>query len=101
MGVILNITKSYKIKDNIIDNDIEIATFNAMLVKGSNISVYMNINYPKLYETYKDNILVAYREFNADVTALACTMGLANSEGLATISTLNDLEPMREEMKTI
>lgn len=93
----LNIIKAYKLTDNITGQDVEIATFNANLVKNSNINVYMNINYPKLYETHKDDILIAYREFNADVTSLACTMGLA--EANLGISTLSNLEPVSDEFK--
>ena len=63
----LNITKGYKLQDNITGNEVEIATFNAVLTKGSNINVFMNINYPNLYEVHKNNILIAYREFNAEV----------------------------------
>lgn len=93
----LNIVKSYKLTDNITGQDVEIATFNANLVKNSNINVYMNINYPKLYETHKDDILIAYREFNAEVTSLACTMGLADAND--GVSTLSDLEPISTEFK--
>ena len=95
----LNIVKAYKITDNITGNDVEIATFNAVLIKDSNINVYMNINYPKLYNVHKDDILIAYREFNADVSALACTMGLANSDAVVTSSELKSLEPLKEELK--
>lgn len=95
----LNITKAFKLTDNITGNEIEIATFNAVLTKGSNINVFMNINYPRLYETNKDNILIAYREFNAEVSALACTMGLAESNALERTSTLQELEPLKEEFK--
>ena len=92
----LNIIKAYKLKDNITGNDIEIATFNAVLVKGSNINIYMNINYPNLYNTHREDILKAYRGFNAEVTALACTMGLAEAnEG----SVLYELEPLRVDFK--
>ena len=49
----LNITKGYKLQDNITGNEVEIATFNAVLTKGSNINVFMNINYPNLYEVHK------------------------------------------------
>lgn len=95
----LNITKAYKLKDNITGNEVEIATFNAILTKGSNINIFMNINYPNLYEVHKNNILVAYREFNAEVSALACTMGLAEEAHPA--SALMELEPLREEFKDI
>lgn len=92
----LNITKAFKLTDNITGNEIEIATFNAVLAKDSNINVFMNINYPRLYEINKDNILIAYRDFNAEVSALACTMGLAANH---TASTLEELEPLRQEFK--
>lgn len=93
----LNITKGYKLQDNITGNEVEIATFNAVLTKGSNINVFMNINYPNLYEVHKNNILIAYREFNAEVSALACTMGLAEEAHQA--SAIRELEPLREEFK--
>lgn len=92
----LNITKSYKITDNITGCDVEVATFNAILNKNSNISVFMNINYPNLYGTHKNDILTAYREFNAEVASLACTMELSlNTEA----SVLKDLEPIQNEFK--
>ena len=97
----LNIVKGYKLQDNITGNDVEIATFNAILIKGSNINIFMNINYPNLYEVHKGNILVAYREFNAEVSALACTMGLASSDTLVETSKLKTFEPLKEEIKEI
>ena len=93
----LNIVKAYKITDNVTGNDVEIATFNAVLIKDSNINVYMNINYPKLYSVHKDDILIAYREFNADVSALACTMELANKTNSP--STLELFDDVREDFK--
>lgn len=95
----LNITKAYKITDNITGNDVEIATFNAILTKGSNINVFMNINYPNLYSVHKDNILTEYREFNTEVSALACTMGLASMSNDEKASVINELEPLRNEFK--
>ena len=97
----LNITKAYKLTDNITGNEVEIATFNAILIKGSNINIFMNINYPNLYEVHKNNILVAYREFNAEVSPLACTMGLASSDTLVEATKLKTLEPLKEEVKEI
>lgn len=97
----LNVTKAYKLQDTITGNDIEVATFNAHMTKGSNINVFMNINYPRLYETNKDEILEAYRDFNAEISSLAYTMELASSEAIATYSKLKSLEPLREELKTI
>ena len=88
----MNIIKAYKITDNITGGDVEVATFNAVLNKNSNINVYMNINYPNLYVKYKEEILDAYREFNAEVTTLAISMGLANTTNeVSTLSTLSDL----------
>lgn len=92
----LTITKAYKLTDNITGNEVEIATFNAMLNKGSNINVFMNINYPNLYAQHKDAILVAYKEFNAEVASLACTMELSLGDG---VSMLSELAPVQEEFK--
>lgn len=97
----LNIVKGYKLTDNITGNEVEIATFNAVMIKGSNLNIYMNINYPKLYEVHKENILIAYREFNAEVSALACTMGLASSDTLVETSKIKTFEPLREEIKEV
>lgn len=88
----MNMIKAYKITDNITGGDVEVATFNAVLNRDSNINVYMNINYPNLYVKYKEEILDAYREFNAEVTTLAISMGLANTTNeVSTLSTLSDL----------
>lgn len=96
----MSIIKGYKLQDNITGGYIEIATFNANLIKDSNINVYMNINYPNLYDKHKEEILVAYREFNAEITSLACTMGLSDKlEDYP--SKLNDLEPIKEEFKNM
>lgn len=92
----LNITKSYKITDNITGCDVEVATFNAILNKNSNINVFMNINYPNLYAQHKDAILAAYREFNAEVDSLACTMELSLGDN---VSMLSELAPVQEEFK--
>lgn len=97
----LNVTKAYKLTDNITGNEVEIATFNAHMTKGSNINVFMNINYPRLYETNKDEILEAYRDFNAEVSSLAYTMGLASLESIDNYSKLKSLEPLKEELKII
>ena len=92
----LNITKAYKLTDNITGNEVEIATFNGVLNKGSNINIFMNINYPNLYAQHKDAILVAYKEFNAEVASLACTMELSLGDGA---SMLSELAPVQEEFK--
>ena len=91
----MNIIKAYKITDNITGGDVEVATFNAVLNKNSNINVYMNINYPNLYVKYKEEILDAYREFNAEVTTLAISMGLANPT--SDLLKLNNVE-VRDEI---
>ena len=91
----MNMIKAYKITDNITGGDVEVATFNAVLNKDSNINVYMNINYPNLYGKYKEEILDAYREFNAEVTTLAISMGLANPT--SDLLKLNNVE-LRDEI---
>lgn len=91
----LNIIKAYKLEDNITGNNVEVATFNAVLIKNSNINIYMNINYPNLYTKYKEEILDAYREFNAEVTTLAISMGLANPT--SDLLKLNNVE-LRDEL---
>lgn len=95
----MNVIKAYKITDNITGGDVEVATFNAVLNKDSNINVYMNINYPNLYGKYKEEILDAYREFNAEVTTLAISMGLANPTN--DISTLSALSDLSEDIKNM
>lgn len=96
----MNITKAFKIHDNINGNDVEVCTFNAILNKDSGIHINMNINYPNLYDKNKDAILIGYRQFSSDVTALAVTMGLAT-----TIETdpslLDNLEKVRVELTKI
>lgn len=92
----LNITKGYKIIDNITGFDVEVATFNAVMHKDSNINIFMNINYPSLYKIHKEEILKAYREFNTEVTSLACTMELSL---VSDESVLKNLEPIQEEFK--
>ena len=91
----MNMIKAYKLEDNITGGDVEVATFNAVLNRDSNINVYMNINYPNLYRKYKEEILDAYREFNAEVTTLAISMGLANPT--SDLLKLNNVE-LRDEI---
>ena len=95
----VNLSKSYSLKD-LYDNSIEVCTFNANLSRTSGISVNMVINRVELYEKHKDEILTSYREFNADLSAIAVTMGLAESVG-AEPSVLRDLNDVREEVKTM
>ena len=95
----VNLSKSYSLKD-LYDNSIEVCTFNANLSRTSGISVNMVINRVELYEKHKDEILTSYREFNADLSAIAVTMGLAESV-VAKASALNELNDVREEGKTV
>ena len=95
----VNLSKSYSLKD-LYDNSIEVCTFNANLSRVSGISVNMIINRVELYEKHKDEILTSYREFNADLSAIAVTMGLAESVG-AEKSALYELNDVREEVKTM
>lgn len=95
----MNVIKAYKITDNITGGDVEVATFNAVLNKDSNINVYMNINYPNLYVKYKEEILKGYREFNSEVTTLAITMGLADK--MNEVSTLSALSDLSEDIKNM
>lgn len=107
----MNITKTFNILDNINGYDVPVCTFNAILNKNSGIAVNMNIMYPNLYNKNKDAILASYREFNGEVTALACTMGLAqiitNSPKVTVSSlsteeympTLEQLAPINKEFK--
>jgi hypothetical protein len=92
----MTIVKGFKLTDNITGNDVEIATYNAVLNKDSNINVYMNINYPVLYNRHKTQILEEYRDFCAEITTLACTMGLAEE---ATGAQLYNLETVSQEFK--
>lgn len=92
----LEVRKSYKIMDNVTGNNIEVCTFNATLNKDSGIYQNMNISYPRLYDANREDILTHYREFNANVSSLACVMGLADSYSPGT---LEELEPLREEFK--
>lgn len=93
----MEIRKSFKIQDNITGHEIEIATFNAVLMKGGSYHQNMNIAYPVLYENNKEAILESYRQFNAEVSALAVTMGLADK--VKGVSTLEELQPLHEEIK--
>ena len=84
----VNLSKSYTL-DDLYGNSVEVCTFNANLSRVSGISVNMIINRVELYEKHKDEILTSYREFNADLSAIAVTMGLAESV-VAKASTLNE-----------
>lgn len=95
----VNLSKSYSLND-LYGNSVEVCTFNATLSRMSGISVNMIINRVELYEKHKDEILISYREFNADLSAIAVTMGLAESVG-AEKSALYELNDVREEIKTM
>lgn len=90
----LQITKAYKIGDNITGNSVEVCTFNATLNKQSGVTQYMNINYPNLYNANTEEILLAYKKFNAEVSALAITMNLASE--VEPLSTLNELGGVKD-----
>lgn len=90
----IQITKAYKIEDNIMGTSVEVCTFNATLNKQSGVNQYMNINYPNLYNTHTEEILLAYRKFNAEVSALAITMNLATE--VEPVSTLNELKDVKD-----
>lgn len=96
----LNISKAYKITDNLTGNNVEIAQFNAYLTRGSNITINMNVNYPNLYEIHREAILQAYREFNSNVTALAVSMGLAE-EITESPTILQDTTKLMDAIKLI
>ena len=95
----VNLTKAYTLED-LYGNSVEVCTFNATLNRKSGISVNMVINRVELYEKHKSEILISYREFNADLSAIAVTMGLAESV-VAKASALNELNDVREEVKTM
>lgn len=95
----VNLTKAYTL-DDLYGNSVEVCTFNATLSRMSGISVNMVINRVELYEKHKGEILISYREFNADLSAIAVTMGLAESVG-AEKSALYELNDVREEVKTM
>ena len=84
----VNLTKAYTLED-LYGNPVEVCTFNATLSRMSGISVNMVINRVELYEKHKD-----------DLSAIAVTMGLAESV-VAKASTLNELNDVREEVKTM
>ena len=90
----IQITKAYTLHDNINDNSVEVCTFNATLNRQSGVTQYMNINYPNLYNKNTEEILLAYRKFNAEVSALAITMNLASE--IEPMSTLNELGDVKE-----
>lgn len=96
----MQITKDYTVLDNITQANIPVTTFNATLNKDSGIYMNMNITYPNLYNVHKDNILISYREFVSDVTALAVTMGLATVITTSP-SILDDLEEVRQQLTVI
>ena len=90
----IQITKAYTLHDNINDSSVEVCTFNATLNKQSGVTQYMNINYPNLYNRNTEEILLAYRKFNAEVSAIAITMNLATE--VESVSTLNELEDVKD-----
>lgn len=96
----VTIYKAFKVMDTVKNSPIDVCTFNAILNSSSGVNMSMNINYPNLYSSNREAILVEYRKFSSDVTALAVSMGLASTiESDPTI--LQNLEKVREEMTKI
>ena len=95
----INLRKAYKLEDSITSNMVEVATFNATLTKNGSIDMGMNINYPHLYTTHKEEILIAYREFCGEATAMGATIGLSALKDELEPSKLKELEPITEEFK--
>lgn len=96
----MQITKSYKVLDNINNINIDVCTFNATLNRESGINMNLNIAYPNLYQVKKDEILDSYRSFSAEVTALAVTMGLASKIDVEN-TVLDNLNDLKEELETL
>lgn len=96
----MQITKSYKVLDNINNINIDVCTFNATLNRESGINMNLNIAYPNLYQIKKDEILDSYRSFSAEVTALAVTMGLASRIDVEN-TVLDNLNDLKEELETL
>ncbi|MCU9811290.1 MULTISPECIES: hypothetical protein [Paraclostridium] len=74
----IEIRKAYKVRDNIMGNDIEVCTFNAYIDKNSGLVQNMNIIYPLLYKQNKTEIQEVYKSFIAEAGTLAITMELAD-----------------------
>lgn len=90
----IQITKAYKIEDSIMGTEVEVCTFNATLNKQSGVHQYMNINYPSLYNKNTKEILLAYKKFNAEVSALAITMNLASE--IESVSMISELDSVKD-----
>lgn len=95
----IELRKTYSLADDIAGGKIEVATFNATLEKNGGVAMFMNINYPHLYEKKKEEVLVAYRQFCADVAAIGATMGLESLINKEDHSTLKELQPITEEFR--
>lgn len=93
----VNVSKGFKLTDSITDQEIEIATFNAVMIKDSNINIFMNVNNKNLYLKYKNDILNAYADFNAEIAALGLTMNLT-SEAAAAGSDLKEYESYNQAL---
>lgn len=94
----IKITKSYKIKDSINGQDMDVCTFNAYLDIDSGIKQDLNITYPILYKENKKNILKSYREFSSEVDSIAADMGLVCNEVINN-SILYNLKPLTDDFK--
>lgn len=97
----LNMVKGFKVLDNMTNNEVEVVTFNATLREKGNLEMYMNINYPTLYNLHKDEILIAYREFCGDITALGSVVGLSALKGEIGNGQVSNLETLTEEFKVM
>lgn len=96
----IEIRKAYKVRDNIMGNDIEVCTFNAYIDKNSGLVQNMNIIYPLLYKQNKTEIQEVYKSFIAEAGTLAITMELADKINDADLMEFND-ESIKANLNTI
>ncbi|MGL5641319.1 MAG: hypothetical protein ACRDDM_03570, partial [Paraclostridium sp.] len=86
----IEIRKAYKVRDNIMGNDIEVCTFNAYIDKNSGLVQNMNIIYPLLYKQNKTEIQEVYKSFISEAGTLAITMELADKINDDNLMEFND-----------
>ncbi|MDU3338208.1 hypothetical protein [Paraclostridium bifermentans] len=96
----IEIRKAYKVRDNIMGNDIEVCTFNAYIDKNSGLVQNMNIIYPLLYKQNKTEIQEVYKSFIAEAGTLAITMELADKINDDDLMEFND-ESIKANLNTI
>lgn len=96
----IEIRKAYKLRDNIMGNDIEVCTFNAYIDKNSGLVQNMNIIYPLLYKQNKTEIQEVYKSFIAEAGTLAITMELADKINDDDLMEFND-ESIKANLNTI